>query len=241
MELTFVTGGSSGIGAAVHARAEQEGGITATISRNPDRGRFRYSVDLADPGTWEDTVRWIDSIIADSEPERVTFFHCAATLDPIGFAGEVDLGAYSENVVLNSASPQVLGAGFVESMIGRSAAGALVHISSGAATTAYPGWSSYCAAKAAVEHWTRTVGKELSERGRDIKVMAIAPGVVDTPMQDRIRTVDPEHLPNVGRFHELKRNDELRDPDLVAAKLWRLARDPDVENGAILDIRDLDD
>lgn len=240
MELTFITGGSSGIGAALQHRAEQEGEITATISRNPDRGRFRYSVDLSDPGTWGDTVRWVDSIISDSEPERVTFYHCAATLDPIGFAGEVDLGAYSDNVILNSASPQVLGAGFVESMIGRPAPGVLVQISSGAATTAYPGWSSYCAAKAAVEHWTRTVGRELSERGREIKVMAIAPGVVDTPMQDRIRTVDPERLPNVDRFHELKRNDELRDPDLVAERLWRLARDPGVDNGAVLDIRELE-
>lgn len=240
MELTFITGGSSGIGAALERRAEQEGEATATISRSPDRGRFRYSVDLADPATWEDTVRWIDSIITDSEPERVTFFHCAATLDPIGFAGEVDLGAYAGNVMLNSASPQVLGAGFVESMIGRSATGVLVQISSGAATTAYPGWSSYCAAKAAVEHWARTVGKELSQRGRDIKVMAVTPGPVDTPMQDRIRSVDPERLPNVERFRKLKRDDELRDPDEVAAKLWRLARDPGVDNGAILDLRELE-
>ncbi len=240
MELAFITGASSGIGAALRTHAEGQGEVTATMSRDPGRGRLARAVDLSDPGGWFDAIRWVGSVIADVGPSRVTFYHCAATLDPVGFAGEIDLESYARNVVLNSASPQVLGSGFIEALIEASVPGVLVQISSGAATKAYPGWSSYCAAKAAVEHWTRTVGVELADRGRGIKVMAVAPGVVDTPMQAMARSLTERQLPNVDRFRALERDGGLADPNDVAARLWALARDSELENGAVLDLRDHD-
>ena len=240
MELCVITGGSSGIGAAIERRADAAGATTATISRNPERGRFRLAADLSNPGEWHDTVRWLDSLVAEQAPSRVVFVHCAATLAPIGFAGEVDQASYADNAVLNGASPQVLGAGFIGVMISREIPGVLVHITSGAASKPYPGWSGYCAGKAAVDHWTRTVGAELDRRGRDTKVLAIAPGVVDTPMQDHIREMDEEHFPKVERFRSLEREGELRDPDSVADRIWALAHDDEIENGSVLDVRDLE-
>lgn len=240
MELAFITGASSGIGAAIEAHAGEQGVVTATMSRHPGDGRFTLAVDLSDPEAWLDTVEWVGEVISEVAPDRVSFYHCAATLDPVGFAGEVDLESYARNVALNSAGPQVLGAGVIGALIEASVPGVLVQISSGAATKAYPGWSSYCAAKAAVEHWTRTVGAELAERGRDITVIAVAPGVVDTPMQAVARSVAEDQLPNVDRFRALRRDGELADPDEVAARLWALARDPELENGAVLDLRDFE-
>jgi NAD(P)-dependent dehydrogenase (short-subunit alcohol dehydrogenase family) len=112
----------------------------------------------------------------------------------------------------------------------------LVQLSSGAARTAYPGWSSYGAAKAAVDQWVRSVGEEQQRRG-GVRVLSIAPGVVATGMQELIRTTDERDLPNVARFHELHDQGQLEDPDDVAVRLWRLLDEDDDASGSVLDLR----
>ena len=76
----------------------------------------------------------------------------AAIVD-FGFAGEMDAAAYTRNVLLNSAAPQVLGDAFLRAAARTEASCQLVNISSGAANNAYAGWSSYCAGKAAADQW----------------------------------------------------------------------------------------
>jgi NAD(P)-dependent dehydrogenase (short-subunit alcohol dehydrogenase family) len=141
-------------------------------------------------------------------------------------------------VVLNSASPQALGDRFIALAKQLGVPAVMVQISSGAATRAYPGWSSYCAAKAAVDHWTRAVGIELDQRGDPISVISVAPGVVETPMQAGIREMDETDFPNVQRFRELKSEGILRLPEDVARDIWSLAMRTDLPNGAVLDLRD---
>lgn len=239
MDLIFVSGASSGIGAALTGHLSSVPDVAvATFSRSHVDSAHHLAVDLADLSTWLDVSEWMASVIADVRPNSLAFFHCAATLDPIGFAGEVDSEAYASNVVLNSASPQVLGDRFIALAKRLGLPAVLVQISSGAATKPYPGWSAYCAAKAAVDHWTRTVGRELEARGEPITVVSVAPGVVDTPMQDGIRDLDEADFPNVQRFRDLKSEGILRSPDVVAQELWDLSRRTDLVNGAVLDLRD---
>ena len=112
-------------------------------------------------------------------------------------------------------------------------------LSSGAAKTAYAGWSSYNAGKAAVEHWVRTVGAEQEERtGAGCRVIAVAPGVVDTAMQTEIRATDEQDFPAVGRFHELKQTGALSTPADAATGIWSLLDRP-FPNGSCVDLRQL--
>ncbi len=170
---------------------------------------------------------------------RVVFVHNAGVLEPIGFAGEVDPAGYRRNVLLNSAAPQVLGAAFLRAVAESGFTGEcwLLLLSSGAARNAYPGWSSYCAAKAAVDQWVRCVGQERRERGSPVTVVAVAPGVVDTAMQDAIRATDTADFPEVERFHQLHASGRLRDPADAARAIWSLL-DRDVESGSVLDLGD---
>jgi benzil reductase ((S)-benzoin forming) len=57
-------------------------------------------------------------------------------------------------------------------------------------------------------------------------------------MQDDIRAVDEHAFPAVERFRELKRTGTLVTPDQAAAGIWSLLTRP-LENGAVLDLRDL--
>ena len=234
--LVVVTGGSSGIGRAMldHVPFEAE---RADVSRSggvPDVEHL--ALDLSEPSSWEAFGSWFAGRVADLDPTRVVVIHNAGVLDPIGFAGEVDDDAYRRNVLLNSAAGQVLGHHVLRVLAPRPGHRTLCMISSGAARSAYEGWSAYGAGKAALEHWVRTVGDEQQRRG-GVEVCAIAPGVVDTPMQAAIRATDPEDFPRVERFHDLHEHGELRDPDDVARQLWAVIEDG-VTPGAVLDLRE---
>jgi benzil reductase ((S)-benzoin forming) len=232
--LLIVTGASSGIGAAV---VEAAAGLSiASVSRRPGPGNH-LEADLAQPSSWPLVSEWISGIVDGQSWDWIGLVHCAAVLTPVGFAGEVDQDLYTTNVLLNSAAAQVIGAGFLHSMTDNPASGCLCMISSGAASTAYPGWSSYCASKAAVDQWCRTVGIEQEERGGRVRVMSVAPGVVDTAMQAEIRATGAKQFPSVARFQALHDEGNLQDPADVGRRLFRLITRTDLENGAVVDLR----
>lgn len=231
---TVVTGGSSGIGAALARAAAHAGRDVVVVARRPGPVGRHLAADLADPAGWDLLAAELESLAAGAED--IELFHAAATITPIGFAGEVDPAAYRTNVILNGAAPQLVGDAFLRAVGERRMPAVLVMISSGAARTPYPGWSSYCAGKAAMDHWTRTVGAETIERGGP-KVVSIAPGVVDTAMQDEIRAKDESEFPVVERFRRLHADGELADPDSVARRI-REALDG-LESGSVVDLRKL--
>jgi benzil reductase ((S)-benzoin forming) len=235
--LVIVTGGSAGLGRALLAHAPV-GAWRVDVSRSgpddPDIDHIR--ADLSDPGAWETVGAALAARISEHDGERVTVIHNAGTLAPIGFVGEVDTQAYTANVLLNAAAPQVLGHHVVGALRTHQAGRReYVVITSGAAQTPYAGWSSYGAGKATVDQWVRTVANEQEERG-GVRVHAIAPGVVATAMQDYIRGVDERDFPQVGRFRELHATGQLADPDDVARRLWAALDDSRLP--PVTDLRD---
>jgi benzil reductase ((S)-benzoin forming) len=109
-------------------------------------------------------------------------------------------------------------------------------ITSGAASSVYPGWSGYSAGKAAVDQWVRTAGAEQAERDGRCRVLSVAPGTVDTDMQARIRATDPRDFPRAGRFAELHETGGLVAPHDAARGIWALL-DDDLDNGTVTDLR----
>jgi len=233
--LVIVSGASRGLGAEL-LRQVPFPARTVDLSRTSPAAEASHehvAVDLASEAGWQRAAEFFDEALAQHAGERVVFFHNAGTLDPIGFAGEVDAAAYTRNVLLNSAAPQILGDAFLRAAARHSARATLVMVSSGAANKVYEGWSSYCAGKAAVEHWVRTVGAEQARRA-GCKVWSIRPGVVDTEMQSEIRATDSRDFPEVARFVDRFHTGGLRAAKDVARDLWGLVeREP--ENGSVLD------
>lgn len=235
--LVIITGASRGIGRAV-ADAVPFPARVLDVSRSGADGLEHITADLATPQGWTALGGALRREFDGFEGDRAVLVHCAGTLTPIGFVGEVDDELYAANVMLNSAAGQVIGHHFLAATAHLDCRRELVMISSGAASSVYPGWSAYCAGKAALDHWVRVTGREQAQRAGAL-VVAIAPGVVATEMQAEIRAQDPEDFPAVERFRQLHDDGELRDPDEVARELWQvLDRGPD--NGAVLDLRDLE-
>ncbi len=237
--LIWITGASAGLGAALAATLPYDDAHVVSISRSPGAdGTEHLPADLADPVSWSAVEAHLLARLPEFSGSRVVFIHNAGTLDPIGFAGEVDSLAYRGNVLLNSAAGQVLGHAVLKAVTESGFAGdvRIVMISSGAATNPYPGWSSYGAGKAALDHWVRAVGEEQRVRGSNVKVLSVAPGVVATAMQQQIRATDAADFPNVERFHELHGEGQLADPEAAARAVWAVVQ-RDLPSGTVTNTR----
>jgi benzil reductase ((S)-benzoin forming) len=233
--LVFITGGSSGIGAAMARVVPYSDVRVINISRRELDGYDHFEADLADPAAWRGVADLFAREIKDFNGERIVFVHSAGTLQPIGFAGEVPTDAYTKQVLLDSASPQVLGDAFLRAARETRAECHIVMISSGAAFTVFEGWSAYCAGKAAMDQWVRTAGAEQARRGDRCRLLAVAPGIVETAMQREIRAASSEDFPSVGRFVDVHAKNQARDPEEAAREIWSLL-ERKLENGAVVDL-----
>jgi len=75
--------------------------------------------------------------------------------------------------------------------------GTIVNITSDAGMNAYAGWGGYGASKAALEHLSRTLAKELE--GSGVRVLVVDPGDMNTEMHRLAEPgVDLSHLPDAS-------------------------------------------
>lgn len=103
--------------------------------------------------------------------------------------------------------------------------GAIVHISSDAAVSAYPRWGAYGVSKAALDHLSRIWAAELAEVGTGLRVLAVDPGEMATQMH-------AEALPDADPA-------TLADPAVIAARIVdMLRRDGDAKSGGRLSAPD---
>lgn len=235
--LIWISGASGGIGQALVRTVPWPDARIIGISRREAPGIETVQADLSDPGHWERVALTFAKESKGFAGNRAVFIHAAGTLDPIGFAGEVSGAAYLSNVVVNSAAPQALGHLFLAETAGLRASRHLVMLTSGAAKSVYPGWSSYGAGKAAIDQWVRDVGAEQDLRGGGAEVLAIAPGTIDTGMQAELRATDEADFPSRQKFVDLHAAGKLTPPDEAAAKIWGLVG-KGLPNGSIIDLRD---
>jgi benzil reductase ((S)-benzoin forming) len=237
--LIWISGASAGLGAALAATIPFENAELIDISRRGGTpGAHHVAVDLADPESWPVVDDDFHRRIATRDPDLVIFIHNAGTLTPLGSADHVDTAQYTRNVLLNSAAAQVLGQSFLRAVSGRQCEQHLIMISSGAAMQPHEGESSYCAAKAGIDQWVRTVGLEQRRRSPGCRVISLSPGAVDTDMQAELRASSPDEVPESTRFREMEALGQLSKPENVARIIWSLLG-RDLDNGAVLHVHDL--
>lgn len=91
---------------------------------------------------------------------------------------------------VNTISPLYLSKLIANHMINTTTKGCIINISSIAATTTMSKSIAYASSKAAMNKWTQNAALNLAERG--IRVNAIAPGVIQSGMNQDTATTDPE-------------------------------------------------
>ncbi len=232
--LYVITGASRGLGAALAQAAHAAGHAVLGVGRGAPPVGAHLALDLARPEGAGEALA--DALTARVGPAttRVVLVHNAATLDPMGEAG--DAAAIAAHLALNLVAPIALTRAMLGALAGWTGRRQVVGISSGAATRAIPGWSLYGASKAGLEHFLRVLAAEQAGQPAPAEVLAISPGVIDTAMQARIRAASVEEFPLVERFRGLREAGALQAPADVAGVVVRALDGPRRFAGETLDM-----
>ena len=236
----ILTGHTRGLGAALTglmlSREIAVLGLSRTRSSTPASPLLQeVELDLANPaalGAWlgtETLARFIDGA------HTVLLINNAGMLQPVGGIEGQDVNAIGRAVSLNVAAPLMLSAA-VAAASPAVADRRIVHISSGAGRNAYPGWSIYCATKAALDQHTRATALD---NVPGLRICSISPGALDTDMQSEIRDSGADRFPSHGKFEDLKRNGQLGSPELVASKMIDHLLSDEFGEMPVTDIRSL--
>ncbi len=236
----IVTGASRGLGAALVAQLLADGGRVVAIARDcralPAHPQLAtIDADLADshllPLLAERALAQLGSC------SSLTLINNAGTVQPIASVGSFADGVAEQALALNLTAPIVLCNAFVAHSAGFAGVRRVLNISSGAAANPYPGWAVYCASKAGLDHFTRTLALEQQAAANPVLAVSLYPGVVDTGMQGEIRAADPAHFPNLPRFTALKAEGQLTQPADCAAAICRYLHGSSFGQQAVADIR----
>jgi benzil reductase ((S)-benzoin forming) len=236
-----VTGASKGIGRAlVNELLERDFNVIATSRESPQLDTLRQidhvTVIPADL-TLRSDVESLCSRILELDKPIQGMIHNAGRISPIDFMHQISIEEWSENIEMNLISvqhmTQLLWPRLQEAKRSR-----IVTISSGASIRALHSWSAYCVSKAGLDMWAKAVAVEGQLDG--ISAISIAPGIVNTAMQETIRDASDEKFPLRQTFQNYFDNGDLSSPQEVAQKLIDLIlHHPMEQTGMRFDIRDL--
>jgi len=183
MSVAIITGGTSGLGAALADLLRKRGMQVVTVSR-------RETADVSGDASREQTVARAVAH-AESLGEITVLVNCAG----VGLFGAV--GSYDENDVRRMIDASLVSMIlFCDELFPRFTrdGGIIVNVLSTAALVARPNESVYCAAKWGARGYTDVLKAEA--RGTRARVLSVAPGGMQTPFWDRPREgfMDPREI-----------------------------------------------
>jgi len=252
MDVFIVTGASKGLGAAFVERllspdrrvigiARSPNVDLGVVARDADAWLDWYLHDLADvPGT--DALATSICSTMPRDATRYVLINNAALAEPIGSVASLDADRLMSAVNVNLTAAMIFTARFLAATESIDADRRVLNISSGLARRPLDGMAVYCASKAGLDMFTRCINAESDEGGRarrKVRAVALAPGVIDTPMQEVLRGQDVSGFPEGLHFKAMKEENKLSSAAEVAAKILAYLERDDFGDTEIDDIRNV--
>lgn len=243
-KVVIITGASRGLGEAIArwvsranaavtlvARSNRE--LTETVEKLPSKtaGVLAIAADVADNDA---CIRVVNQTVARFG-RLDTLINNAGVLAPLGFTHQTGPADWQYNLAVNLLGPvQLTRIALIHLRENR---GRIINVSSGAAETAIEGAGAYCAAKAALNHFSRVLAAEEP----DITTIAVRPGVIDTQMQTTLRNQTPEKMPKkwIEYYYQLKADGKLEPPDIPGRAIaWLALKGPKQLSGRFVSYDD---
>jgi len=230
-KVALITGTGKGIGKAIAKLLLSENFIVFGYSRTNTIKHLNFTFKKIDLSNVE-KVRRVSFPKFDNAD--VLLINNAATIGkitPLNLKKDSDIiNEYNLNII----TPTLLSARFINSFLGNNKM--IVNISSGAANSSIASWSTYCAAKSALDRLTHVISEEKHEK---LSILSLHPGIVDTKMQAEIRKADVDLFPLLSKFTNYYNNNELENTKIVAKKILYIIKNYSKYSQNILSIRDV--
>jgi len=250
MKYAIITGASKGLGEAITKRLIHEQISVVSVSRTEneeikglaiEKGiDYKYfSCNLSLEKEVQEVFMDIAHFIFQKDPKEIFLFNNAGVIEPIQTVGNLDQTPVIRNIKVNLIAPILITNLFLSKAQLTNTKVTVINVSSGAAVRSIEGWSVYCSSKAGLNMFTQTAAIEQAEMKTNNKIIAFSPGVMDTKMQETIRSSNKEAFNDLEQFKEFKEKNMLLQADVVANALVDLVLSGNVESGKVYNIKEL--
>jgi NAD(P)-dependent dehydrogenase (short-subunit alcohol dehydrogenase family) len=217
MRRAVITGGMSGLGAAAATRFRADGIEVVTVDLSPDAD---LTLDITDADA-------VAAALAEVGPVDI-LVNSAGIVGPNVPLWEAPLEKWRQTFDVNVHGLFHVTRAVIPGMI-ESGWGRIVNLASMAGKDGNPNLAAYSASKAAVIGLTKSLGKELAKTG--VLVNAIAPAVIDTPMNAKTDPSVLAHITSLIPMGRVGRADEV-----AALIAWLASDECSFSTGAVYDI-----
>lgn len=235
-KIAVVTGGSRGIGKEIVRSLAREGYDVAFNYINGREGAEQLHQEVLELGVKcliakmdvcdSDSVNEFFSLV-DRELGEINLLVNNAGITRDGLLASLSITDITRVIQTNLIGTLLCTQQVIPSMM-RHRKGAIVNISSVAAQKPGKGQSNYAAAKGGIESFTRALAVELAPR--NIRVNAVAPGIVNTEMSQELING------NASEIHDRLLVKRYAEPEEIAAAVLFLANSNSYITGEILPI-----
>lgn len=225
MGNVLITGSSSGLGLAL-AKAFKEMGYTVYgLSRSETK--LEINQESCDFSTPSSITQYLERLIDVKDFDYV--FLNAGMLGKLAKTSELTVKEYEQIFNVNVFSNKII----LDYLMENCKVKNVIGISSGAALKTYLGWSLYCTSKAAFKQLVSSYSDEY----KDTMFLNLAPGLIKSKMQDKIKSISVDEIPSLQKFHDAY--DTMDTPEIVAGKIINKLNRQHITSGGYLDIRDI--
>lgn len=183
-KVALVTGGASGIGAAIAQAYAAKGAYVAIVDLNAEAAEGQaaniggssrsFACDVSDS---DSVAAVVDAVVAQFG--RIDILVNSAGVVHLAPAEELDISAWSATMAVNLTGTFVMAQAVGKIMLA-AGRGKVINIASQAGSVALDGHAAYCASKSAVIGLTRVLASEWA--GRGVTANTISPTVVLTEL-----------------------------------------------------------
>lgn len=231
----FITGHSNGLGRALAREYLARGWAVRALSRRRSGLAGDLTETCCDLRHLEKIYPAVDELLADVQDIELAILN-AGVLGRIRDMTDTALAEIAEVMDINVWANKLILDRLCEP---GPQPRQIVLISSGAAVNGNKGWGAYSLSKAALNMLTKLYAQEFSAS----TLIALAPGLVDTAMQDYLcdpEQVEASRFPSVGKLRAARGTEAMPTPEAAARRIADIIPETmSRPSGQFLDLRDL--
>ena len=238
MNYFFITGSSKGLGKSLtELLLKDENNFVYGFARSCSREHKNYVHTTIDFSDLKEVEGYQFPEL--NEVNKVVLINNAGIVGDVKHVGKIDPRQLTACYHINLIAPVIQTNNFISKYGEVHSQKLIINISSGAGRSPIDGWSVYCSSKSGIDMFSQVLKEEIKINNKDIKVLSLAPGIIDTEMQVQIRKASQKDFSNIERFIDYKNDGDLATPELTANQVNQFIMNPDLADNVLCSVRDL--